>query len=168
MMAQPTRFIAFSAIALMLAACGGQEAEETEAMTFSRPEATANLIMELPVTTSSTDAADQFLQGQRAMDMGRFIDAYAHFTNAIEADQSFALAYLRAADAAPTLDAFKANLDSARQLAGNVTRAEQVLIEITQRGFLNDVEGQLQLANELVEVQSTSPRAWLTLAGIQT
>ena len=156
------------AIGLMLVGCGQQEAGETETMEFARPEVTTGLPMVLPVTTSSDAAKDHFMQGQRAMDMGRIIEANAHFKKAVEADSGFARAHLNIANTSLSLDEFTTNLDLAVQHAEGATEAERLLIEISQKGFGNDVEGQLRVANELVATYSTNPRAWLTLAGIQT
>ena len=170
-MKKVTSLLASSAIAVTLVACGEQQPGETEAMEFARPdlstEVTTGMVMELPVTTTSDEARDHFLQGQRALDMGRFVDANQHFEMAVEADSTFAQAYLNKANSSPSLDGFKTDLDRAKQHAEHASDGERLLIEITQKGFDSDVEGQLSAANELVQLHSTSPRAWLTLAGIQ-
>ncbi len=162
-----TYLLAPSAMVFIFAGCGEQQAGETQMTEFPKPEVTEGLVMELPVTTSSDEAREHFLQGQRAMDMGRSIEASAHFAKAVEADSGFAHAYLNKANTALSLDEFRTNLELAMQRADDATQAERLLIEINQKGFDNDVEGQLRLASQLVETQPTSPRAWLTLAGIQ-
>ncbi len=150
----------------MLSGCGEQQ--DTQTMECARPEVTEGLVMALPVTTASDEAREHFMQGQRAMDMGRFIEANQHFAYAIEADPTFAHAYLNRANTASSFEEFRTNLDLAAENAEAATETERLLIDIHQKGFVNDVEGQLRLANQLVETQPTSPRAWLTLAGIQT
>lgn len=155
------------ALPLLFAACGERQGEEAQLMEFARPEVTAGLVMSLPVTTSSDDARNHFLQGMRAMDMGRFVAAHAHFLRAVEADTAFAHAYLNAANTAPSLDAFRSNLARAAAHEASATETERLLIEITQAGFANDLERQLQLATRLVELQPNSPRAWLALASVQ-
>jgi tetratricopeptide (TPR) repeat protein len=47
------------------------------------------------------------------------------------------------------------------------TDAEKRLIEIDEKTFTNDMDGALQLANQLVEMEPNSPRALLRLASIQ-
>ncbi len=171
-MKKVTSLLAGSAIAITLVACGEQQAGETDAMEFARPdlstEVTTGMVIELPITTTSDDARDHFVQGQRALDMFRFIDAHQHFEMAVEADPTFAHAYLNKANSSPSLDGFKTDLDRAKQYAQQASDGERLLIEITQKGFDSDIEGQLASANELVQLHSTSPRAWLTLAGVQS
>jgi tetratricopeptide (TPR) repeat protein len=141
---------------MLLAACAGEPAErETE-------------VMVMPVSTSSDVAMAQFRQGQYALDMGRFFDAREHFEAAVGADQNFALAHLRLANTANSTAEFMAGLESAEEHAAGASEAEQVLIGIPRKGLENDAEGQLQLAQQLVELLPQSPRAWLTLGGIQS
>src|SRR5207244_12855986 len=64
-------------------------------------------VMKHPITTSSAAARDHFLRGQRELDLARFIDANAHFKQAVAADPSFAFAYLNVANTANSLDEFK-------------------------------------------------------------
>src|SRR5260370_2278845 len=54
-------------------------------------------VMKHPITTSSSVARDHFLRGQRELDLARFIDANAHFKEAVAADPAFAFAYLNVA-----------------------------------------------------------------------
>jgi thioredoxin-like negative regulator of GroEL len=102
------------------------------------------------------------------MDVSRFIDANTHFEQAVEADPMFAFGFLRVANTASSLDEFKTNLERAEQQAANATEAEQILIQITRKGFENDTEDQLVLAQQLTELQPSSPRAWLALANVQS
>jgi hypothetical protein len=78
------------------------------------------------------------------MDVSRFIDANTHFEQAVEADPMFAFGFLRVANTASSLDEFKTNLERAEQQAANATEAEQILIQITRKGFENDTEDQLR------------------------
>ncbi|NIM51275.1 MAG: tetratricopeptide repeat protein [Gemmatimonadales bacterium] len=143
-------------LVVLIAACAGEPAErETD-------------VMVMPVTTSSDAALADFKRGQHAMDMGRFFDAREYLETAVEADPDFALAHLGLANIANSAAEFVASLDAAEERAASVTEAERILIEIARRGLDNDAEGQLQLAQQLVEIQPESPRAWLQLAGIQS
>jgi tetratricopeptide (TPR) repeat protein len=131
--------------------------------------AAADVVMVIPVTTSSEAAMEAFMDGQHAMDMGRPVEeANEHFKQAVEQDPEFCMAYLRIANTALSLEEFRTNLETAAGLAEGASEAERLLVEITQKGFANDVQGQLVSAERLVEIEPTSPRAWLTLAGIQT
>ncbi len=130
--------------------------------------ATADVVMVMPVTSSSAAAMETFMDGQHAMDMGRFVDANEHFKQAVEQDPEFCMAHLRIANTALSLEEFRTNLEMAAGLAEGASEAERLMVDITQKGFENNVEGQLESAERLVEIEPTSPRAWLTLAGIQT
>lgn len=149
---------------LPLAAC----APEPEGGQVQMAAASANVVMALPVSTSSAEALDHFMRGQRALDMGRPLDALPHFEQATAADPNFCLAYLNLANAATSLESFQMNLERAAANAEGASEAERLLVEFTQKGFDNDVEAQLQVARRLVEVQPESPRAWMTLANVQS
>src|SRR5437879_5253121 len=124
-------------------------------------------VMKHPITTSSAAARDHFLRGQRELDLARFIDANAHFKEAVAADPSFAFAYLNIANTAASLDEFKTNLAQAEQHAAGASDAERLQIQMARKGFDNDLVGQLALGRQLVEKYPDSPRAWLALAGVQ-
>ncbi len=145
---------------LVLAGCAPKEAGiET---------ATSDVMMKLPVTTASDAARQEFFEGTLAADMGRQNDANTHFENAVAADPAFAAGYLQVAATAASTQEFSTNLAKAVENAANASRAEQLMIDVMQKGFENNTEGQLTSARELVELQGDSPRAWLTLAGVQT
>src|SRR5437762_1947113 len=124
-------------------------------------------VMKHPITTSSAAARDHFLRGQRELDLARFIDANAHFKEAVAADPSFAFAYLNIANTAASLDEFKTNLAQAEQHAAGASDAERLQIQMARKGFDNDLVGQLALGRQLVAKYPDSPRAWLALAGVQ-
>ena len=130
------------ALVLTLAACAGEQAGEaaSEALEFEHPEGMAEVVMELPVTTASEEAMTYFMEGQRALDVGRPLDAQTHFTKAVEADPAFAHAYLNLAASATSLDEFNTNLMKAEENAGGATETERMLIEIARRGFDGDME----------------------------
>ena len=120
-----------------------------------------------PITTSSAEARADFLEGLREFDLGRFIDANVHFKAAVAADPDFAFAYLNVANTANSLADFKTNLALAEQHAAGASDAERLQIQMTRKGFDNDLAGQLALAQQLVAKYPQSPRAWIALAGAQ-
>ena len=65
-MKKVTSLLAGSAIAITLVACGEQQAGETDAMEFARPdlstEVTTGMVIELPITTTSDEARDHFVE----------------------------------------------------------------------------------------------------------
>ncbi len=143
----------------------GCQAADTD--TSGTMQGDAEFVMALPISTESDDARAHLEAGIAAADMGRGNEANDHFELAVEADPEFAQGYLRVANTAASTEEFTTNLQRAVELIDTVEPAEKLLIEITQKGFENDVEGQLQKANELVQLAPESPRAWLRLAGIQ-
>src|SRR5437660_6067540 len=124
-------------------------------------------VMQHPITTSSGVARDHFLRGQRELDLGRFIDANAHFKAAVAADPDFAFGYLNVANTANSLAEFKSNLALAEQHAAGASEAERLQIQMVRKGFDQDLTGQLALGQALVQKYPGSPRAWLALAGVQ-
>jgi len=158
--------LAPAALVTLLASCTRQSGTARESSRAALDAVTSDIIM-LPITTSSQAARSHFLQGQRELDLGRFIESNAHFQQAIAADSSFAFAYLSAANTANSLDEFKNNLALAERHAAGASEAERLLIQMGRKGLDNDLEGQLALGKQLVEKHSDSPRAWLALAGVQ-
>src|SRR6266545_2728674 len=152
--------------ALVLALCGsyaGAAAQDSR----SALDPITSAVIKHPITTSSGLARDHFLRGQREFDLARFIDANAHFKEAVAADPAFAFAYLNVANTANSLEEFKSNLALAEQHAAGASEAERLQIQMARKGFDNDLAGQLALGKQLVEKYPDSPRAWLALAGVQ-
>jgi tetratricopeptide (TPR) repeat protein len=155
----------FSAAAVvLLSACGAAPRSSRD---LGALDGVTSDIMGIPVTTSSADARNHFLQGQRELDLARNFEALDHFKRAVAADSTFAIAYLNLANTGNSFDEFKTNLAHAERLAAGASDAEQLEIQIARRGLENDVSGQLTAAEELVAKYPQSPRAFLTLGNIQ-
>ncbi|MEO8193989.1 MAG: hypothetical protein ABI681_09060 [Gemmatimonadales bacterium] len=120
------------------------------------------------MSTASASAKAAFAEGLRASDVERGPAARAAFLRAVGADPNFALAHLYAARTANSLPEYRAHLDHATQYSAGASEAEKLMIQMERRGFDGDVEGQLQLAEQLVKVAPSNPRAWIQLAGIQS
>ncbi len=147
-----------------LAACQRQSGSEES----GAAEEAVDVSMGMPVTTSSEEARNHFMLGAHASDMGRPDDARPHFEQAVAADPTFAIAYLQLAFVSQSTADFQRNLALAGEHAPSASEAEQLSIEVTQKGFEGDAEGQLQAARRLTEVAGESPRAWMRLAGVQS
>lgn len=150
----------------LLAGCDRPDAETPQSGETGGPA--SEIVMTLPITTTSSEAKTHFYAGLDALDMSRFDEANTHFEQAVQADPTFAQGFLNVANSAASTEEFTTNLTQAVALSENAARPEQLLITITQKGFENDVEGQRAAAQELVELEPESPRAWLTLAGVQS
>jgi tetratricopeptide (TPR) repeat protein len=154
----------FSIVLLGLFALGacGRAAEESAADT-----APAGVVEEIAITTASDEAREDFLRGQRLLDVGRPQEANAAFKQAAEKEPTFAYAYLNIANSSASAEEFKTNLDRAAANVSDKSEGERLLVEIGQAGLANDTDRQLTLARTLVERYPNSPRAWLALAGVQ-
>jgi tetratricopeptide (TPR) repeat protein len=123
--------------------------------------------MAIPISTQSAIARDEFLRGLHDVDVQRFPSAIQHFNRAIAADPNFALGHLYAALAAPSIASYRNHLDEAVRLADRATPAEQLRIRAERTGLDNDVDGQLALAQQMVRLTPSDPRAYGYLANLQ-
>lgn len=162
---RPLRFpVVALFLVLPLVAC---ESEQTgdEGATTETPAAAAE---EMPITTASEEALAHYEAGRRALDMGRPDEARAHFEQGVATDSEFAMGYFGLASAANSLESFKENLDLATEYAAGASEAERLRIEEMRADFENDVEAQMAAATRLTEIAPKSPRAWMTLASVQS
>ncbi|HKR08306.1 MAG TPA: hypothetical protein VJS39_03875, partial [Gemmatimonadaceae bacterium] len=142
-------------------------AQNTPATTVSTAGTTARLWFVNTLGTTSETARQEFLQGLRDQDAERFIDARTHFNAAVAADPDFAIAHLYAAFNGGSLGAYRNHLDEAIRLVDKATPAEQLWIRAEQKGADNDVTGQITIAEQLVKLTPTDPRAYGYLSGAQ-
>ncbi len=145
----------------LLVACAVEEVPAPE------PDVAVPEVEEIPITTDSEEALGDFLEGQKALDVGRPRSANARFRSAVEKDPDFAYAYLLIAGSAASAQEFKENLDLAAEHLTGKSVGERLLVEIHQTFFDNDAERRIRLAEALVEAYPRSPRAWLTLGLMQ-
>jgi tetratricopeptide (TPR) repeat protein len=143
-----TQILVFATALLALAAPLGVEA------------ATAKV----PITTSSEDARQLYLQGRDLTEKLRATDAYPLFEKAVAKDPQFALGFLGMANAAPTNKTFFAALAKAVALADKVSEGERLMIRGLEAGVNSDPEGQVRLYAKLVELYPGDERA-VTLLG---
>lgn len=128
-------------------------------------EKTAVPPWKIPVTTSSQDALEYFLEGRDLALSLRSAEARTRFQSAIERDSSFALAYLEMARYAPSAKMFQEYLARAIDLADHVSEGERLSIEAVHA---NSIEGRPQKARniylELVEMYPKDELAHFRLA----
>src|SRR5690349_5009709 len=148
-----------------LASIGG--AQSTPATTASMPSASDRLWFAESLGTTSATARQEFLQGLRDADAERGIEARQHFNAAAAADPKFSLAHLYAAYYAGSPEGYRRHLNEAIQFVDQATPMEQLWIRAEQKGADNDVNGQLALAEQLVQMAPTDARALGYLAGVQ-
>ena len=155
------------ASAALLAGCAASPPPSSTTRDLAALDAVTSSIIGHPITTISDDARMHFVAAQREQDLGRNFEALDHYQRAVEADSTFAFAYLGVANVSNSLAEFRTNLARAEKLASGASEAERLQIQIARRGLENDVSGQLALAQELVTKFPESPRAYLVLAGVQ-
>jgi tetratricopeptide (TPR) repeat protein len=119
----------------------------------------------IPVTTSSTEARAEFLQGRDMFERLLITDSRAHFQKAVSLDQSFALAELSLATSAPTGNEFFDHLNKAVSLADKASNGERLLILATQAGANNDAVKQKEYLAQLVAAYPNDERAHFNLGG---
>lgn len=119
----------------------------------------------IPVTTTSSEARDQFLKGRTLVDNLRLTDAVPHFQKAVELDPGFALAHLYLAQTAPSAKEFFARLKKAEELSASASVGERLWIDGLRAGAYADAAGQLKAYEELARDFPRDERAQ-TLLGI--
>ncbi|MFY9549772.1 MAG: tetratricopeptide repeat protein [Thermoanaerobaculia bacterium] len=119
----------------------------------------------IPVTTSSAEARNEFLQGRDQFEKLLITNSIAHFQKAVSLDPSFALAELSLANSAPTGKEFFDHLNKAVSLADKASNGERLLILATQAGANNNAVKQKEYLEDLVEAYPNDERAQFNLGG---
>jgi tetratricopeptide (TPR) repeat protein len=92
----------------------------------------------IPITTSSPEALDLYLQGRQLRDRLRYTDARDYFDRAVAKDTDFALAHLGAAMTSAISNEFFASLGRAVELSDKVTDGERHMILAYLAGVSGD------------------------------
>ena len=117
----------------------------------------------IPLTTSSEEARQLFLQGRNLLDAVRPAEARAHFLQAVEQDADFALAHLALAEVATTAEERSAALRRAVALAGRVSEGERRMILGLFSGRNGNFSGQMEHYHDLVRRYPDDGRAQVLL-----
>lgn len=88
----------------------------------------------IPVTTSSEEARQAYLEGQVLLDNVGVTGARPFFETAVAEDPNFALAYLRLAFTQTTPNDFRAQLQKASALADKISEVERLWILAVEAG----------------------------------
>lgn len=133
--------------------------------TFGESRAQTDTADQMPITTSSNSAREQFLKGRDFSESLRGgAEALKYFSNAIKDDPDFALAYLYRANTQPTAKEFLADLKKAVSLSDKVSEAEQLQISGLEAGINSNSVKQKEDYEKLVSLYPKNARA-LTLLG---
>ena len=120
---------------------------------------------EIPVTTSSEEAREAFLEGRDLNERLRATDAHEFFQRAVELDPDFAWAHLLAGFTGATNQEFFDSLARAVALVDQVSEGERLLILATQAGVDGEPEEQRGYLTGLVEKYQQDKRAHNALGG---
>jgi tetratricopeptide (TPR) repeat protein len=114
---------------------------------------------EMPVTTTSEDARQLFIEGRELYENLREDEARELFYQAIEKDQNFALCHYYLADAAASAVDYHTHLILAAQLSSKVSEGERLLIESMRALAENNPSLAREKLGELVQLYPNDKRA---------
>lgn len=143
---------------VLLAACG-QSGQDGDTPTAAK---------KVPITTSSAEALELYLQGLALFDDLHFVDAQARFLEAVAADDSFAMGYFMVAQTAQTNAEFFDAIGKADARAGNASDGEQLYIKALVAAAENDDAGQRVALEELVALYPGDERTHFQLGNFLT
>ena len=104
----------------------------------------------IPVTTSSPQALEFYLQGRDLAEKLRFTDSRRYFLEAVSEDAAFASAHLALAVTAPTQPEFFDALEQAVAAAGAVSEGERLAIEAVEARAKGDGAARRERLQQLV------------------
>jgi len=139
------------ALAVLLVAAPGCGAPEGSAL--------------VPITTTSEEARQAYLQSRDLFDNLRMNEARIHAERAVALDERFALAHLMVASTAGGTKEFFDSLDRAVTLAGEVSEGERHVILGFEAGSKGDPEAQREHYRALVLAFPEDARVHQLLAG---
>ena len=117
----------------------------------------------VPVTTKSSLAATEFQKGMVFANNLQTVQAAKHFRLALDADPTFASAWLNLAYVSPGTALFVAYLDSAKAYAPHASKGEQLIIKAAKYGFEGNNTKQEQALQNLIEMFPGDENAHLLL-----
>ncbi len=120
----------------------------------------------IPVTTSSQEARELFLEGQEVNDRLRGTDAHDYFAQAVELDPDFARAHLLAGFTSATGQEFFDHLEMAVAASAEVSEGERLLILAAEAGAKGNANGQMSYLNRLVEAHPDDARSHNALGAL--
>jgi len=113
----------------------------------------------IPITTSSNDAKEYYLQGRELVEKLRSQEAIYFFLQALAKDPNFAIANLNMALAQPSAKGFFKYLNKARALVDEVSEGERLWILGVEAGANADPMKQRELYQKMVDAYPLDERA---------
>lgn len=150
-----TRAVLVFAALLLLCACGQKDEPTTKQ--------DAAVISEVPITTSSDDARELYLEGRGLLDDLHFVDAHEKFVQAVEKDPDFAMGHLLTAITSLSVEEFFDSVGKAHTAAAGASEGEQLYIQALVAASENDQAAQLDALNKVVAAYPKDPRTHMFL-----
>lgn len=144
----------FAALLCLLTAC---QSNKEPLLTY--PES------EIPVTTTSDQAMQEFLQGLELLDLGNPQEARPYFDKALELDPDFVSAQMYRAYSASSAKDWAENRDKFLAMRDKANEGEKLTMDIIQANLANDLQKTKALNIQLTEKYPKSARALDDLAG---
>jgi tetratricopeptide (TPR) repeat protein len=119
---------------------------------------------QLPITTKSDEALQNFLKARELFEKVNYQDAVPYLEKAIELDSSFAMAYLFLAQTRPSVNERYDLIEKAKSLSDHVSRGEHLIIMGYEAGAYGYSKKQEKYFQELVEAYPKDDQALLSLA----
>jgi tetratricopeptide (TPR) repeat protein len=119
----------------------------------------------IPITTTSEQARQEFLQGRDLSERLLGQESLQHFDKALSLDPEFASAELARANNSPTAKEFFDHLKKAVSLADQTSEGERLLILGNEAGANGDAVKQQDYWQKLVAAYPNDERAQFNLAG---
>ncbi len=120
---------------------------------------------EIPVSTNSDEAMQEFLKGLALLDQGNSQEARAYFDKALELDPSFVSAQMYRANSASSAKDWAENRDKFLAMREKANEGEVMMMDILQTNLEDNLEKAKGLVEQLTEKYPQSARAMDDLAG---
>ncbi len=155
-------FATAGAIAVLLVACGQSDQVGDDSSAVDQAMA------KVPVTTTSDEARDLYMQGRTLLDDLRVVDANGLFAQAVEADESFAMGYFMVATTSQTAAEFFDATSMANDRAASASEGEQLYIGALVAFSENDQARQREALEQLVAMFPQDERTHVQLGNFLT
>ena len=124
-----------------------------------------NVQKEIPVTTSSDEAHEVFIEARNHWELWEDNQAAVLFDSAIALDPEFAMAYFYRAFSGGGANVFNEHIEKAAALADNISPGEQLLVEIAMSRLEQRGAEMKVLTDSLLRMYPEDKRLYLFLGG---
>jgi tetratricopeptide (TPR) repeat protein len=147
-----------ASLGALVLACSGEPAAPVVEAKKTPPRPTS-----IPITTSSEQAHELFVEARKLSDRIRTTEARELYLRAIAEDRYFALAHLAVANNSVSMREFFESMERAVALSDVVSDGERLMILAQDAGVRGDQTEQGELLQRLVEIHPEDARAHLLL-----